>query len=295
MNGGTFQNYPHKTYLTFNENEIQKHLEGIQQIGVYPLLTNNTSWFLVADFDKQNWKEEAVNFLNTCNKKNIPVYLERSHSGNGGHVWIFFDKPYPAIRSRKVFISILEQSGAFSMFDKSSSFDRLFPNQDFLSGKGLGNLIALPLFKPALKKGNSCFIKPETFEPYPDQWQFLKEIERVTTDVLEHLYREISMVHNLPIANTTEKLTISLKKNICIQRDKLTTSLINFLKEELNFANSEFFIKKNSGKKHLERNVILNLLKKQKMKSLFQEVLLENFCVFAKNKILISTLKTKEN
>jgi superfamily II DNA or RNA helicase len=249
MNGGTFQNYPHKTYLPFNENEIQKHLEGIQQIGVYPLLTNNTSWFLVADFDKQNWKEEAVNFLNACNEKNIPVYLERSRSGNGGHVWIFFDKPYPAIRSRKVFISILEQSGAFSMFDKSSSFDRLFPNQDFLSGKGLGNLIALPLFKPALKKGNSCFIKPETFEPYPYQWQFLKEIERVTTDVLEHLYREISMVHNLPIANTTEKLTISLKQNICIQRDKLTTSLINFLKEELNFANSEFFIKKNSGKK----------------------------------------------
>lgn len=249
MNGGTFQNYPHKTYLPFNENEIQKHLEGIQQIGVYPLLTNNTSWFLVADFDKQNWKEEAVNFLNACNEKNIPVYLERSRSGNGGHVWIFFDKPYPAIRSRKVFISILEQSGAFSMFDKSSSFDRLFPNQDFLSGKGLGNLIALPLFKPALKIGNSCFIKPETFEPYPDQWQFLKDIERVTTDVLEHLYREISMVHNLPIVNITEKLTISLKQNICIQRDKLTTSLINFLKEELNFANSEFFIKKNSGKK----------------------------------------------
>ena len=249
MNGGTFQNYPHKTYLPFNENEIQKHLEGIQQIGVYPLLTNNTSWFLVADFDKQNWKEEAVNFLNACNEKNIPVYLERSRSGNGGHVWIFFDKPYPAIRSRKVFISILEQSGAYSMFDKSSSFDRLFPNQDFLSGKGLGNLIALPLFKPALKKGNSCFIKPETFEPYPDQCQFLKEIERVTTDVLAHLYRKISMVHNLPIANTTEKLMISLKQNICIQRDKLTTSLINFLKEELNFANSEFFIKKNSGKK----------------------------------------------
>ncbi len=108
MNGGTFANYPHKTYLSLTDNEIQKHLNGVQQIGVYPLLQDNTSWFLVADFDKQNWKEETVNFLNTCKKKNISAYLERSRSGNGGHVWMFFDKPYPAIRSRKIFISILE-------------------------------------------------------------------------------------------------------------------------------------------------------------------------------------------
>ena len=131
-NGGTFANYPHKTYLPLIDNEIQKNLNGVQQIGIYPLFKDNTSWFLVADFDKQNWKEEAVSFLNACKEKDIPAYLERSRSGNGGHVWIFFDKPYPSVRSRKVFISILEQSGAFSMFDKSSSFDRLFPNQDFL-------------------------------------------------------------------------------------------------------------------------------------------------------------------
>jgi superfamily II DNA or RNA helicase len=249
MNGGTFANYPHKTYLTLTNNEIQKHLNGVQQIGAYPLMQDNTSWFLVADFDKQNWKEEAVTFLNACKKNNIPAYLERSRSGNGGHVWIFFDKPYPAIRSRKVFISILEQSGVFSMFDKSSSFDRLFPNQDFLSGKGLGNLIALPFFKPALENGNSCFINPETFEPNTDQWQFLKETERVSIDILEKLFQEISTIQNLPIAkNHNGKLSITLQQNILIQRDALTTPVINFLREELNFANSEFFIKKKSGK-----------------------------------------------
>lgn len=249
MNGGTFANYPHKTYLPLTNNEIQKHLNGVQQIGAYPLMQDNTSWFLVADFDKQNWKKEAVTFLNACKKNNIPAYLERSRSGNGGHVWIFFDKPYPAIRSRKVFISILELSGVFSMFDKSSSFDRLFPNQDFLSGKGLGNLIALPFFKPALENGNSCFINPETFEPNTDQWLFLKETERVSIDILEKLFQEISTIQNLPIAkNHNGKLSITLQQNILIQRDGLTTLLINFLKEELNFANSEFFIKKKSGK-----------------------------------------------
>ena len=203
----------------------------------------------MADFDKQNWKEEAVSFLNACKEKDIPAYLERSRSGNGGHVWIFFDKPYPSVRSRKVFISILEQSGAFSMFDKSSSFDRLFPNQDFLSGKGLGNLIALPFFKPAMENGNSCFINSETFEPYPDQWQFLNEIERVSIGVLDNLHPEVLTMQNLPIPkNHNGKLSITLQQNIRIQRDGLTIPLVNFLKEELNFANSEFFIKKKSGK-----------------------------------------------
>ena len=249
MNGGTFANYPHKNYLPLTDNEIQKHLNGVQQIGVYPLLQDNTSWFLVADFDKQNWKVEAINFLNACKEQSIPAYLERSRSGNGGHVWIFFDRAYPAIRSRKIFISILEQSGAFSMFDKSSSFDRLFPNQDFLSGKGLGNLIALPFFKPAMEEGNSCFINPENFEPYPNQWQFLNEIGRVSIEILDKLYQEISTYQSLPIPkNNNGKLTILLQQNISVQRDGLTTPLINFLKEELNFTNSEYFIKKKSGK-----------------------------------------------
>ncbi|WP_292008636.1 DEAD/DEAH box helicase [Chryseobacterium sp.] len=249
MNGGTFQNYPHKTYLSLTDNEIQKHLKGIQQIGIYPLLMDNTSWFLVADFDKQNWQKEAINFLKFCKERNIPTYLERSRSGNGGHVWIFFDKPYPAIRSRKIFISILEESGAFSMFDKGSSFDRLFPNQDFLSGKGLGNLIALPFFKPAMENGNCCFINPETFEPYPNQWKFLNEIERIPVDILENFYQEVSPIQNLQIPKSkNSRLTITLQQNIRIQRDGLTASLINFLKEELNLANSEFFIKKKSGK-----------------------------------------------
>jgi hypothetical protein len=176
MKGGTFQNYNEKTHFKLTDHEIAKHLKGEHQIGIYPLLQDNTSYFIAADFDKANWQKEAIALLNACQEKDIPAYLERSRSGNGGHAWIFFNKPYPAVRSRKIYISILEHSGAFSIFDKISSFDRLFPNQDFLSGKGFGNLIALPLFKPTFEKGNSCFINPETLEPVTVRWDFLQDI-----------------------------------------------------------------------------------------------------------------------
>jgi superfamily II DNA or RNA helicase len=253
VNGGTFQSFTEKSYLKLTDEQIQKHLNGFQQIGVYPLLENNSTWFLAADFDKANWQSEAVTFLNACKEKEIPAYLERSRSGNGGHVWIFFDKPYPAKRSRKIFISILEQSGTFSLFDKSSSFDRMFPNQDFLSGKGFGNLIALPFFKPTFDKGNSCFVDPESFDPFTDQWNFLKNIQKVTTDYLDKLYKELSIDEHIKSPNETNgKLVITLSNNVKLSRSGLTSTLINFLKEELNFANSEFFIKKKSGRNTFE-------------------------------------------
>jgi superfamily II DNA or RNA helicase len=253
MKGGTFQNYNDKTYLKLTDTEIAKHLNGEQLIGVYPILTDNTSWFLVADFDKENWIEECNKFVSACSERNIPTYLERSRSGNGGHVWIFFEHPYPAIRSRKIFLNILEHSGAFSLFDKSSSFDRLFPNQDFLSGKGLGNLIALPLFKKTFEQGNSCFIDSNTLQPVPNQWQFLQSIKRISIADLDKLYQDVSnsSVSTLP-KTANEKLAITLNNTVRISRDRMTTPLINFLKEELNFANSEFIIKKKIGRNTFE-------------------------------------------
>jgi hypothetical protein len=135
------------------------------------------------------------------------------------------------------------------MFDKSSSFDRLFPNQDFLSGKGLGNLIALPFYKPTFEKGNNCFVNSESFEPITDQWDFLQKIKRVSTNHLDKIYNGFKLCEesNAPIF-TSGKLNISLKNNVKLSRIGLTPILINFLKEELNFANSEFFIKKKLGR-----------------------------------------------
>lgn len=250
MKGGTFQNYPDKSYLPLTDEQILKHLNGEQLVGIYPLLKDNTTWFIAADFDEEKWAEECKSFIRYCNEKSIPAYLERSRSGNGGHIWLFFEQPYPAIRSRKVLISLLQQSGIFSVFDKSSSFDRLFPNQDFLSGKGLGNLIALPLHKKSLEQGNSCFIDAETLQPFPDQWEFLKNIRRVSIYELDKLYGEsgksgerIKQSDAIP-----GKLMIKLDNCVRINRSGLPSALIDFLKEELNFLNSEFIIKKKIGK-----------------------------------------------
>lgn len=248
MKGGTFQNYPNKQYQAFTDEQISKHLNGELLAGLYPLLKDNTSLFIAADFDEENWEEECKQCITFFEEKGIPAYLERSRSGKGGHIWVFFDNPYPAFRSRKIFINLLEQSGIFSLFDKHSSFDRLFPNQDYLSGKGLGNLIALPLHKPATDLGNSCFINPQTLESYKDQWQFLKSIRKISIDKLDVLYSEINQPDSNEKPTILGKLNIRLRNAVYINRSGLTTPLINFLKEELNFANTEFFVKKKMGK-----------------------------------------------
>lgn len=263
MRGGTFQNYQDKTYLPLSDKEIEKHLRGEQLIGIYPLLPDNTSWFIAADFDDDNWLEECKIFLKVCHENEIPAYLERSRSGQGGHIWIFFEQSYPAIRSRKIILSLLEKSGVFSVFDKSSSFDRLFPNQDFLSGKGLGNLIALPLYKKTFEQGNSCFLDIDTFQPVPDQFEFLKNINRITIAKLDELYQLVSTStifdssnplteNKTPSATICNKLTITLNNVVRINRNGLSSSLINFLKEELIFANTEYFIKTKAGKNTFE-------------------------------------------
>jgi len=254
IKGGTFQTFTDKTFLSLTDEQIIKHLKGEQVVGLYPLLKDNTSWFIAADFDEANWIEECRSFIKICEEYDIPAYLERSRSGKGGHVWIFFEEPYEAFRGRKIIMDFLYKAGIISEFDKNSSFDRLFPNQDYHSKKGLGNLIALPLNKVSMNNGNSCFIDPETLEPFADQWAFLQTINRSTTIQLNDIYKEPS-IQDAPLTGLFQneqtisgKLNIILNNEIHISRASLPASLIAFLKEELNFANNEYQVKKNISK-----------------------------------------------
>jgi len=249
MKGGTLGNYPDKTYLKLDNFQLTKHILGEQHIGGYPLLEDNTSWFIAADFDGSKWKDESLTFLEECNKNEIPAYLERSQSGNGAHVWVFFDQNYPAIRSRKVIIQLLQKTGIFSVFDKTSSFDRLFPNQDFHSGKGLGNLIALPLHGKSLQKDNSCFIDPKTFEPFKNQWEFLTRVQKVKTSLFDSIC-EIQEQTKPETGSSIEsgQLEINLDNQLHLKRISIKPEVTSFIRDELNIANSEFFIKKKSGK-----------------------------------------------
>ena len=134
-----------KEYIPFSDEVVLRHLQGTETVGIYPLLEDNTSYFIVADFDDENWKESVQKLYSVCSKFEIPSYIERSRSGNGAHLWIFFEGNFPAEQTRKLLYELLREASIISHFDKEPSFDRLFPNQDFHSGKGLGNLIALPL------------------------------------------------------------------------------------------------------------------------------------------------------
>jgi superfamily II DNA or RNA helicase len=254
IKGGTFQTFTDKTFLSLTDEQIIKHLKGEQVVGLYPLLKDNTSWFIAADFDEANWIEECRSFIKICEEYDIPAYLERSRSGKGGHVWIFFEEPYEAFRSRKIIMGFLHKAGVISEFDKNSSFDRLFPNQDYHSKKGLGNLIALPLNKASMNNGNSCFIDPETLEPFADQWAFLQTINRSNTIQLNDIYKEPN-IQDAPLTGLFQneqtisgELNIILNNEIHISRASLPASLIAFLKEELNFANNEYQVKKNISK-----------------------------------------------
>lgn len=188
---GSFKDYKDKKLLPFDHLAIEKHLSGKETCGIYPLQEDNTSFFIAVDFDKENWKETIRRLHNTCSDFNLPSYIEKSRSGNGGHLWIFFEEAFSAEHSRKIMFEMLRNAGIISHFEKEPSFDRLFPNQDFHSGKGFGNLIALPLNGRSLKEGNTCFIDPKTFESYKNQWDFLLKVKKVSNEQLKELYEKL--------------------------------------------------------------------------------------------------------
>lgn len=178
---------PHQAFTPPSADIIEKHLRGGVArsgdfvAGVYPLLQDETCWFLAAEFDKESWADDTRALLTTCRAKGIAAALERSRSGNGGHVWIFFSEPVPARIARQLGAALITETMENRPEIGFTSYDRFFPNQDTMPHGGFGNLIALPLQRRARENGNSVFVDDD-LRPYDDQWAYLSSLVKLSAD-----------------------------------------------------------------------------------------------------------------
>ena len=192
---------PNQAFVPVSDEAVRSHLQGRDVAnprrtepfvaGVYPLMTDETCWFLAADFDKQSWQRDALAFLATCREKGVPAALERSRSGNGGHVWIFFSDPVPASEARKLGAHLVTETMERCPDLGFESYDRFFPSQDTMPAGGFGNLIALPLQNGPRQMGNSVFVDEE-MRPYEDQWEFLSSVRRMSRAEVANLVDQAS-------------------------------------------------------------------------------------------------------
>ena len=170
---------PNQAFIPVTDEAVESHLRGRHTMGVYPMLTNDTCRFLVADFDKETWRRDAGAYLDACRAKGVPAAFERSRSGNGAHVWFFFTSPVPASLARRLGAHLLTEAMELNPDIGFQSYDRFFPSQDTMPKGGFGNLIALPLQGGPRETGHTVFLD-DNFEPWPDQWAFLSGLRRLT-------------------------------------------------------------------------------------------------------------------
>ncbi len=188
--------------LPLTDKVIRNHLTGFDPdekiragtqrdfiIGIYPLLADNTCWFLAVDFDRESWQEDVAVFKDTCNRFDVPLSMERSRSGKGAHCWIFFSEPLPAIEARRLGSFLLTETLDNRPEVGFDSYDRLFPSQDLIPEGGFGSLIALPLQGKIREKCNTVFLD-DGLSPFPDQWKFLSSVLRMKETDVERIVKD---------------------------------------------------------------------------------------------------------
>lgn len=241
------QDCSHRLFRTLTPQVIYEHLSGIKTVGIYPLLEDNTCNFLAVDFDKKQWQEDVRAFIETCKNLGLPYHIERSRSGEGAHIWFFFEKAISASLARNLGVILLSKTSEKRFEVGMDSFDRMFPNQDLLPKGGFGNLIALPLQKQAKMQGNSAFVN-ELFQEFEDQWQYLSSIKKISEKEILQIVTNysdeessIKVKENVENINLPKEVTIKLNQGIQIPKILLPSKILIELQKLATFGNPEFF------------------------------------------------------
>lgn len=261
---------PNRNFAPLTTQDMYRHLEGKDEyccdvVGLYAIMQDNNCAFLCADFDDKNckygYKEDVLAYVGVCREWLIPYAIERSRSGNGAHVWIFFETPLPASKARRLGNAILTEAMTRNGQMSFNSYDRFFPNQDYLPEGGFGNLVALPLQGQARRKENSVFVDND-FLVYKDQWAFLYNLKKIQESTIDQLLRlhyqeelgKLSMssenkpwVTPLPQNITQEdfhaKVEIIKADKLYIPLKAVSAKVLNHLKRIAAFKNPEFYSK----------------------------------------------------
>ena len=269
-----------RSYKLITKKDILNHLQGnaynaSDVIGVYPLLSNGTCRFMVFDFDNHDKRAEEKDFANIddtwieeveamreiCVLNGIEPLVERSRSGKGAHIWIFFDKPIAASLVRKFGFTLLDKGAEQVNLKSFKYYDRMLPAQDSLPDDGsVGNLIALPLQGKALLDGNSAFVDGN-WNAYPNQWKIMFNKPRLSQEFLEEKIKEWSNSVNDIDVNTDEddrekpwdrvwhfnkndvdgKLHITLSNGIYVDNTNLKASIQNKIRRMAAISNPIFY------------------------------------------------------